>query len=110
MLLQSSRSIYFIHTSTHIFWFQQIIVEEQPALEEHPPTTPPPTHTDSRDMDSPIQIQTTKTDDRQVSIFAQPSILAGWFHLVSLPPFFFLMASLCDVLLSPPFFFSTSNM
>lgn len=57
---------------------EEIIVEEQPTLEEHPPTTPPPSQTDSRDMDSPIQIHTAKTDDRQVSIFAQPGILAAF--------------------------------
>ncbi|XP_042237231.1 syndecan-like [Homarus americanus] len=57
---------------------EEISVEERPTVEELPPTTPPPTLTDNSDMDSPIQIHTTKTDDRQVSIFAQPGILAAF--------------------------------
>ncbi|XP_064122246.1 syndecan-like [Macrobrachium nipponense] len=53
-------------------------VDKVPKLESVPNTTPPPTLTDESDMDSSIQIHTTKTDDRQVSIFAQPGILAAF--------------------------------
>ncbi|KAK8750828.1 hypothetical protein OTU49_015018, partial [Cherax quadricarinatus] len=56
---------------------EEITIEEKPTVEELPQTTPPPTLTDDI-MDSPIQIHTTKTDDRQVSIFAQPGILAAF--------------------------------
>ncbi|KAK7077793.1 hypothetical protein SK128_008335, partial [Halocaridina rubra] len=53
-----------------------VIIESIPKAEAEPNTTPPPTLTDQSGMDNSIQIHTTKTDDRQVSIFAQPGILA----------------------------------
>lgn len=44
-----------------------------------PSSTPPPTLTDTHtDMDSSIRILTQKDDERQVSIFAQPGILAAF--------------------------------
>ncbi|XP_047481863.1 syndecan-like [Penaeus chinensis] len=60
-------------------------VEEDFGKKEHPivdlpaptSTTPQPTYTEGTGMDT-IQIHTTKTDDRQVSIFAQPGILAAF--------------------------------
>lgn len=55
-----------------------VIVESVPKAESEPNTTPPPTLTDHSGMDNSIQIHTTKTDDRQVSIFAQPGILAAF--------------------------------
>ncbi|XP_063601830.1 syndecan-like [Penaeus indicus] len=55
------------------------IVKERPKVDlaAPPSTTPQPTYTEDRGMDT-IQIHTTKTDDRQVSIFAQPGILAAF--------------------------------
>ncbi|XP_076029766.1 syndecan [Oratosquilla oratoria] len=42
-------------------------------------TTPPPTLIDEENgMDNTIQIQMTKDEDRHVSIFAQPGILAAF--------------------------------
>nr|XP_045598502.1 syndecan-like [Procambarus clarkii] len=59
---------------------EEIIIDESgsPTVEEQPPTTPPPTLTDNSDMEGNIQIHTTVTDERQVSIFAQPGILAAF--------------------------------
>lgn len=57
---------------------ETVSVEEAPKVESQPNTTPPPTLKDHSEMDNTIQIHTTKTDDRQVSIFAQPGILAAF--------------------------------
>lgn len=68
---------------------EPIIVEEIPEVKESPPpapvnTLPPPqSHPDhtslaGKDMESPVQIHTTMTEERQVSIFAQPGILAAF--------------------------------
>ncbi|KAK8390011.1 hypothetical protein O3P69_012904 [Scylla paramamosain] len=66
---------------------EEVIVQEGPRDNEAPPpppapeTTPPPTMTDRSghgNIESPFQIHTTMTEERQVSIFAQPGILAAF--------------------------------
>lgn len=66
---------------------EEIVVEEDIYTKEGQPppsppvTTPPPTLTDHSgrgNMESPVQIHTTMTEERQVSIFAQPGILAAF--------------------------------
>nr|XP_027214034.1 syndecan-3-like [Penaeus vannamei] len=58
---------------------EDIVKKERPKVDlaAPPSSTPQPTYTEDRGMDT-IQIHTTKTDDRQVSIFAQPGILAAF--------------------------------
>lgn len=65
---------------------EEVIVPEGTRVNEAPPppaseTTPPPTMTDRsgrNNIESPFQIHTTMTEERQVSIFAQPGILAAF--------------------------------
>ncbi|XP_045103890.1 syndecan-like [Portunus trituberculatus] len=66
---------------------EEVIVKEGTRVNEAPPpppasaTTPPPTMTDRSgrgNVESPFQIHTTMTEERQVSIFAQPGILAAF--------------------------------
>ncbi|KAL7640945.1 UNVERIFIED_CONTAM: hypothetical protein RMT77_008082 [Armadillidium vulgare] len=64
--------------------FEEVSVYVGPSLEESPDrmpsNTPPPTLTDNHhDMENNnIRILTQKDDERQVSIFAQPGILAAF--------------------------------